>query len=378
MNKLSFLSFLSLLIFVGGGLVAQNVGVGTATPVMKLHVQSNGAADGVIIDNIAANGDPVTQYRVNGASLITMGIDDSDADKFKIGTTALTTGTRVTIQTNGYIGVNTTTPTSLLHMTNGATVIGANAMARFENNSASGVALSARNNSTTSGYNAAEAIIDYNGTGFITAGIMGLAIYQGPINSNSIGVRAATNEWQGSGLYASRFNSGGPDNGWGAEVYNDLGYTGLILNMSDARTKKDIRPLEGAIAIVDQLNPVRYFFDSDKYPSMGLNREEEFGFVAQEVNQVLPNITRVKAMHTNACEEVVPGTPTENKKEEFMVMDYTRIIPILTQAIKEQQAEINDLEQKAAKVDALQAEVDALKSQLDAINQRLDRISNGQ
>lgn len=358
-------------------LSAQNVGVGTAAPVMKLHVQANAAADGVIIDNVAGNGDPILQYRVNGTSRISMGIDDSDSDKFKIGTTAITTNTRLTIETGGDIGIRTTAPAHLLHMTNGGVTIGATSMAMFENLSASGVPVSARNNNTGNGYNGLEGLTDYNGTGFIPSGVFGLALYNGPNLSPTIGARGHTNEWQGTGVRGSRFNGGGANSGWGGQFYDDLGYTGFFGLISDARTKKDVQPIADAVTIIDQLTPVRYYYNHDKYPNMGLNETEEFGFIAQEVNQVLPNLTRIKTFDTQACVEVQPGHQQENKTEEFMVMDYTRIIPILTQAIKEQQAEITDLETKAAKVDDLQSEVDALEQKLQDLTQRLDQLSGG-
>lgn len=379
MLKLSSLSKLTCLAitvsFIPIGLSAQNVGIGIAAPVMKLHVQANGAADGVIIDNIAANGDPISQYRVNGTSRITMGIDDSDADKFKIGTTAITTNTRITIETGGDIGIRTTTPGNMLHMTNGGVTVGPTGMAMFENLGVSGVALQSRNNNATSGYNAMEGITDYNGTGFIPAGVFGLALYNGANNSPTIGVRGASNEWQGTGVRGTRFNGGGGNTGWGGQFYDDLGYTGFLGLISDARTKKDVAPLSGAVAILDQLNPVRYHYDLDKYPEMGLNREEEFGFIAQEVNQVLPNITRVKTFSTNACAEAVPGQAMENQTEEFMSMDYTRLIPILTQAIKEQQEEISSLKTQTERTRALQNEVDVLKAQLLEMSRKLDQIS---
>ena len=376
LHKLPFLLTFPLLALCFS-VSAQNVGVGTATPIMKLHVRANAATDGIIVDNVAGNGDPVLQFRTNGTRRITMGIDDSDSDKFKIGTTATSTNTRITIETGGDIGIRTTTPAHLLHMTNGGVTVGGTAMAMFENLGISGVSITGRNNNTTSGYNAVEGITDYNGTGFIPAGVFGLALYNGPNLSPTIGVRGHSNEWQGTGVRGTRFNGGGGNTGWGGQIYDDLGYTGFFGLISDARTKKDVRPIMDAVAIVDQLNPVQYHYDLDKYPNMGLNREEEFGFIAQEVQQVLPNITRTKNFSTNACLEITPGMAVENDNEQFLTMDYTRIIPILTQAIKEQQAEIEDLEQKAAKVDVLENEVDALRQQLQDLTQRLNRLDGG-
>ena len=353
-TRLSAALLLLLIIAPGSSLFSQNVGIGTAIPANKLHVEANGAADGIRIDNIAANGDPILQYQVNGTSIITMGVDDSDADKFKIGTAAITTNTRVTIMTGGNVGVHTTAPGNMFHVTNGGVNVGGTSVANFENLGTNGVALSARNTNTASGYNAFEGLIDYNGNGFLTAGVFGLALYNGALSSNSIGVRGHTNEWQGTGMRGSRFNSGGANTGWGGEFYDDLGYTGFFGAISDLRTKKNIQPISSALSILAQLSPVTYLYDLDKYPNMGLNQGQEFGFIAQEVAQVLPNVTRTKTFSTNACTEAVVNGLTENETEEFVVMDYTRLIPILTQAVKEQQQLITDLQ---LTIDALRAEI---------------------
>ena len=260
------------------------------------------------------------------------------------------------------IGIRTNAPGNMFHMTNGGVNVGGNSMANFENLGASGVALGARNTSTTSGYNAAEFITDYANTAFLTAGVMGLAIYQGGVNAPTIGVRAATNEWQGTGIYASRFNSGGANTGWGGEVYNDLGYTGFFGAISDERTKKDIKKIKGALSIINKLNPVTYHFDMEKYPTMGLNEEMEYGFIAQEVRAILPEITRIKSFDPNSCVEIKPNQQIENKKELFVAMDYTRIIPILTKGIQEQQEVI---EKQNEKIEALEKMLLELQKKID-------------
>lgn len=351
--------FLLLFGTIQVNLSAQNVGIGVAAPISKLHVQTAVQPDGIRIENTAADGDPILQFTLNGTNTLTMGVDDSDADKFKIGTTAITTNTRITIETGGNIGIRTTTPANMLHMTNGGVTVGATAMAEFENLSVSGVSLAGTNNNTTSGYNAIEGITYYNGTAFIPAGVLGLAIYNGAASAPTIGVRGATNEWQGTGVRGSRFNGGGANTGWGGEFYDDLGYTGFLGTISDARTKKNIRPIQSATQIISQLSPVMYQYDTDKYPTMGLSRTEEFGFIAQDVASVLPNITRTKTFSTNACEPAAANGQIENKTEEFVVMDYTRLIPILTQAAKEQQAVIDEMQKT---IEALKAEIEELKN----------------
>ncbi len=92
------------------------VGVGTTTPSVLLDLESAGSADGINIGNSATDGDPILAFQLSGTSAFTMGVDDGDSDKFKIGTTAIGTDTRLTTDSSGSVGVGTTTPASLLHL----------------------------------------------------------------------------------------------------------------------------------------------------------------------------------------------------------------------------------------------------------------------
>jgi polyhydroxyalkanoate synthesis regulator phasin len=242
------------------------------------------------------------------------------------------------------IGIKTTTPTSMLQMTNGGVAVGANAMAAYDNLGVSGVSLSGYNQGATNPYNGIEGITAYSGTTNAPAGVFGLAI-SASLTHRAIGVRGAANGRDGTGVQGSRQNTGGVL-GWGGLFLNDLGYTGFFGAASDLRLKKDVKPIYSALDIVNKLKPVTYKFDIDKYPYMGLNTELEYGFIAQEVKQVLPEIVREKYLPLNATQEVNPNSPNESKQEVFNIMDYTRLIPILTKAIQEQQKTIEELQKK--------------------------------
>lgn len=255
------------------------------------------------------------------------------------------------------VGVRIAAPVNMFHMTNGGVAVGATAMALYDNSGVSGVALNGSNTNATSGYNAIEGITNYNGTAFIPAGVFGLAIYNGAASAPTIGVRGASNEWQGTGVRGSRFNGGGPNTGWGGEFYDDLGYTGFLGTISDEKTKKNVTSIENATSLIMELNPVTYSYDLEKYPNMGLNTGLEYGFISQQVQSVLPEITKVKTFDTQACVEMKPNATVRNNNEEFIVMDYTRIIPILTKAVQEQQTVIS----------AQQAEIELIKSELNEL-----------
>ena len=78
--------------------VGGTLGVSGATTLSAdLVVTGSSAISGVEIDNTATDGDPTLAFTLSGTSLFTMGVDDGDSDKFKIGTTAIGTSTSLTI-----------------------------------------------------------------------------------------------------------------------------------------------------------------------------------------------------------------------------------------------------------------------------------------
>ena len=320
---------------------------GPMGPSWTLTTPSFNANGNVIVNGTAGSGGPVTSTQ---AAWLTTGnagiaaanfIGPTNAADFKFRTNNIE---RMTIEANGNIGIKTVTPTSMLQMTNGGVNVGANAMAAYDNLGIDGVSLSGYNQGTTNAYNGIEGITNYSGTANAPAGVFGLAI-NNSLTHRAIGVRGAANGRDGIGVYGSRQNTGGVV-GWGGLFLNDLGYTGFFGAASDRRLKKDIKPLEGALDIVSKLNPVSYYFDLQKYPNMGLNTEKEYGFIAQEVGEILPEIVREKGLNTNGTVELKENGLPNDKVEIFSVMDYTRIIPILTQAIKEQQEIIKSLEKR--------------------------------
>jgi hypothetical protein len=70
------------------------------------------AADAAIDINNTST-DPLIHFQVSGTTNFTIGTDVTDS-KFKIGTTALETGTSVTVQPTGEVGIGTTSPTATL------------------------------------------------------------------------------------------------------------------------------------------------------------------------------------------------------------------------------------------------------------------------
>ena len=65
-----------------------NVGIGNRSAAELLEVEDGTGATTIQINNTATSGDPQLAFALSGTKKFTMGVDDSDSDKFIIGTTA--------------------------------------------------------------------------------------------------------------------------------------------------------------------------------------------------------------------------------------------------------------------------------------------------
>jgi hypothetical protein len=107
-----------------------NVGIGTTSPASPLHVAQDdtttGSNNGLTLEQGGA-GDAMIQFLLTGVERWLVGVDNSDAYKFKIEDgSALSTGAAFTIDTTGNVGIGTTTPGAALDVAttwnDGATV----------------------------------------------------------------------------------------------------------------------------------------------------------------------------------------------------------------------------------------------------------------
>lgn len=125
-------------------------------------------------------------------------------------------------------------------------------------------------------------------------------------------------------------------------VYQVLGSavaTGGTWIPSDLSLKRNVRSIGSALDLVSQLNGVTYEYRTDEFANLGLNTGQQYGFIADEVKEVMP--------------EAVQATFTESGEiAEYDVMNYDMIIPVLTEAIKEQQATIKKLEERIARLES--------------------------
>ena len=103
------------LIFFTFSLTAQ-VGIGTTSPSEELDIESNDGTNTSIDLNNTGAGDPLIHFQISNTSAFTIGVDNDDSDKLKIGTTALETNTALTIDGSQNVGIGTTAPSAKLEV----------------------------------------------------------------------------------------------------------------------------------------------------------------------------------------------------------------------------------------------------------------------
>ena len=101
---------------------------------------------------------------------------------------------------------------------------------------------------------------------------------------------------------------------------------------SDLRLKTDIAGIGDALQGILSLKGVTYRYAAAEHPELGLGRGPQIGFIAQDLEQVYPEVVKTK-------------------ENGFKAVNYAQLVPVLVEAIKEQQAMIADLQEQ---VDELQ------------------------
>src|SRR5690606_24971249 len=143
--------------------------------------------------------------------------------------------------------------------------------------------------------------------------------------------------------------------GWAGYFQGDVGCTGTYF-VSDERCKKNIRNIETetsgtVLSKLMQIQPKKYEWRSDEFPGMGFDPDKiSYGFIAQELEQIFPDLVNSKKVIPNPTKEHKSRTEADNVTGYYMV-DYIGLIPILTKGIQEQQTII---EAQNAKIEALE------------------------
>jgi hypothetical protein len=112
-------------------------------------------------------------------------------------------------------------------------------------------------------------------------------------------------------------------------VFGDALASGGNWVSSDKRLKANIKGVNKALDMVMKLEAKSYRYEAAKYAFLNLPQGQQFGFLAQDVAKVIPEIVR-ESTFKNA------DAPKE-ETYELQSINYTAVIPILTAAMQEQQ-----------------------------------------
>ncbi|PHN02165.1 tail fiber domain-containing protein [Flavilitoribacter nigricans] len=140
----------------------------------------------------------------------------------------------------------------------------------------------------------------------------------------------------------------------------DLAYTGTLSMVSDRKFKKNITSFS-ALDRVMKLQPRSFDMKREEFKRMNLAAGRQFGFIAQELQEVFPELVhQQKNVITN---EIEPGKLT-TEEIDYLGVDYLSLVPILTQAMQQQQ---NMLEDKETRISALERDNETLENRLNEL-----------
>ena len=117
------------------------------------------------------------------------------------------------------------------------------------------------------------------------------------------------------------------------------------ITISDERLKKNIVPLSGKESLekLSALKGMTYTYDTDKSIRVQPLLEGETAY-DQKVVDTDPDRLRVGFL-AQQVKEILPEA-VQTDKDGYLGIDYSLLIPLLVEALKEQQAQINQLSQK--------------------------------
>ncbi len=252
-------------------------------------------------------------------------------------------GQRMTLVKEGMLGIGITEPLAKIHAKTTGRYAG-----YFESDSLSGLTNVTRMLFSGTGNYDARGVFSESAPaegfgygGHFIGGYRGVYGYtsSGAYTGGTIGVYGYAYGTAGTRYGVYGYAGGGTTN-YAVYASGNLAYTGSLINLSDAKFKQNVSPITNAVQKISQLEPKSYSYTTDpRYAHMNLPKGIHYGLIAQELEKVFPEMV-VDGVNLSAEE-----TEGNRGGEEIRYKGITSIelIPVLIQAVKEQQQEIEKL-----------------------------------
>ncbi len=312
-----------------------NVGMGTASPVVELHVTDGDSPTMRLEQNGASGWTPQTwDIAGNETNFFVRDVTNGSKLPFKIKPGA--PDNSLYVDAEGDIGLGTANPgNNALQVESGDVYI---------KNGLMGIGVA-----PTTGFALNVAGIQNLNGGLIQKGDQTVTMNFGSsyLNSdNSILMRMdGMGKKVGIGTFAPTHE---------LTVCGTIGTTAATVSTSitcssDFRLKKNIETLNGSLEKLMKLRGVSFNWKTTEFPDRGFNEENQLGFIAQEVQTLFPEL-----VITNV--------------DGYMAVDYSKITPVLVQAIKEQQQIIDQQQKEIDELSELKAQVASLAQMVSELN----------
>ena len=165
-------------------------------------------------------------------------------------------------------------------------------------------------------------------------------------NHASAGYATSGSAWTttGNDIYYTTGNVGiGLTSGISEKLYvsGNISATGDVTSSaSDERLKENIEIIENAVDKIKTIDGIKFDWVSN-IEEIGLKpkNKTEVGLIAQQLEKVLPEAVCPAPFDT-------PGTGISLSGEHYLTIRYEKVVPLLIEAIKEQQQQIDELKEK--------------------------------
>jgi hypothetical protein len=112
----------------------------------------------------------------------------------------------------------------------------------------------------------------------------------------------------------------------------------ITANTSDVRLKENIRIIDNPLEKIENIRGVYFNYTDDAKKKTGYtNDEEQVGFIAQEVQKILPHIVKPAPFDKDQ------STGKSISGENYLTIQYEKIVPLLLEGIKELKHQIDEL-----------------------------------